>query len=59
MDLLLMLLLYHGKFWTGEFDGGSVVSVTGSAFALADVAENEFLARLNGPLGDAVAVSLA
>jgi hypothetical protein len=28
------------------------------AFALALVAANEDLARLNGPLGDAVAVSL-
>jgi hypothetical protein len=35
-----------------------VVSIAGSAFALALDAAKLYLARLNGPLGDAVAVSL-
>jgi hypothetical protein len=43
---------------TGEFDGGSVVSVAANPFALALDAAKAYLARLNGPFGDAVAVSL-
>ena len=47
-----------GKFWTGEFAAGSVLPVAANPFALALDAANLYLTALNGPFGDAVAVSL-